>query len=528
MATYINPGNKAFESAINGTYVDKTGLIEAINGTLFKKNRFSCVSRCRRFGKSMAAEMLCAYYDRSCDSRELFRGLQIERDPHFERHLNRYLVIYIDMSRFVTDYGHDNDIVQYMQEAVADSIAEAYPDVDLSEPSRLMDVLVDVAIATGRQFFMIIDEWDAICREFSSNEKAMDEYVKLLQRMFQSAETLHIFAGVYMTGIFPIMKYQTESALSNFTEYTMVRPGRIAPYFGFTRDEVTRLCQKHEMDFEEVARWYDGYHIGDEPSMFNPHSVMQAIGSRKCRGYWSATASFGAVRQYIQLDYEGLKGDIVQMLGGGRCRVDTTHFENDPHRVLSKDDALTLLIHLGYLAYDEDAETCYIPNREVGKEMEGAIERNNWHEVTNAIRDSEELLDNLLYGEAEAVAAGVAKVHEECASILRYNNENALACVINLAFYAARSKYETFRELPAGRGFADIVFVPWRDVSLPAIVVELKWRQDAETALQQIRERHYPESLKEYVGEVILCGISYDLKTREHACVTLVQNCNSI
>ncbi|MCF0197339.1 MAG: AAA family ATPase, partial [Bacteroidaceae bacterium] len=460
MATYINLGSEAFASALNDEYMDKTGLIAAINDTLFKEKRFSCVSRCRRFGKSMAAKMLCAYYDRSCDSRELFRGLKIEQDPDFEKHLNKYPVIYVDMTNFVTDFGHDNDIVKHMQETVAESIAKAYPDVPLSKPTRLMDVLTEIAETTGDQFIMIIDEWDAICREFSPKEKAMDEYVNLLRRMFKSSDALRVFAGVYMTGILPIKKYQTESALNNFWEYSMVQPAGLASFFGFTKSEVQCLCEKYGMDFEEMAKWYDGYHIGDEPSMFNPSSIIKAIYSKKCRSYWSSTGSFEAVKQYIQMDYEGLKGDIVLMLGGGRCRVKTTRFQNDPNQVFSKDDVLTLLIHLGYLAYDEDTESCYIPNKEVADEMEGAIEENNWREVIVAIRDSEELLDNLLYGEAEAVAAGVEKVHEDSASLLKYNNENALACVINLAFYAARSKYKMLRELPTGRGFADIVFVP--------------------------------------------------------------------
>mgnify|MGYP004444911213 CR=1 FL=1 len=347
----------------------------------------------------------------------------------------------------------------------------------------------------------------------------MDDDVNFLRRMFKSAEAQRVFAGVYMTGILPIKKYKTESALNNFREYSMVRPAAMARFFGFTREEVRALCDKYDMSFDEMVKWYDGYKIGSEPSMFNPHSVMQALDDHKCHSYWAATGSFEAVRQYIQMDYEGLKGDIVQMLGGGRCRVKTTYFANDPNIILSKDDVLTLLIHLGYLAYDEDEGKCYIPNREVAGEMEGAVENNNWREVIDAINDSEELLDNLLEGEAEAVAAGVEKVHEDSASMLKYNNENALSCVINLAFYAARNKYKLVRELPTGKGFADVVFVPWRNVDLPAIVVELKWKQGAQTALNQIRERNYPASLRDYVGEVILCGISYDPTSKEHTCV---------
>ncbi|MCF0196033.1 MAG: AAA family ATPase, partial [Bacteroidaceae bacterium] len=466
MASYINIGNKAFASSVNDEYVDKTGLIAEVNDTLFKRSRFSCVSRCRRFGKSMAAEMLCAYYDRSCDSRKLFRGLQIEHHPDFEKHLNKYPVIYVDMTNFMTRYRNDNSVVSIIQRSLIEDIAQCYADVPTKEDDDLMAYLLRVALATGNQFIMIIDEWDAICREFGAKEKAMDDYVNLLRRMFKSIDAMRVFAGVYLTGIFPIKKYQTESALNNFWEYSMIQPAGLAPFFGFTKSEVQTLCEKYDMDFEEMAKWYDGYSIGDEPSMFNPSSVMKALSFNKCSNFWATTGAFDAVARYIQMDFKGLRGDIVSMLAGGSCPVNTTSFANDPSIIHDRDEVLTVLIHLGYLAYDADKEVCYIPNMEVAEEMKNAVKRNGWQNVMDAINASEELLENLLEGEAEAVAAGVEKVHEESASILKYNNENALSCVINLAFYAARNKYKVIREMPTGKGFADVVFVPWRNVNL--------------------------------------------------------------
>ena len=519
MANYINLGNESFASARRGEYVDKSGLIAVINDTLFKEQRFTCVSRCRRFGKSMAAKMLCAYYDKSCDSRELFHGLEIEKHQSFEEHLNKYPVIYVDMTNFLTDYGHDNRIVEYLQADVIKSVVKAYPDVELSNSERLMDVLIDIAGATDEQFIFIIDEWDAICREFERGEKAMEEYVNLLRRMFKSSDALSVFAGVYMTGILPIKKYKTESALNNFWEYSMIDPEPLSKFFGFTREEVKSLCAKHGMPYEELEMWYDGYSIGTEPSMFNPSSVVKALAKRQCRNFWATTGAFDAVTRYIQMDYEGLQRDITSMLAGGRCRVETTSFGNDPAIVRDRDEVLTLLIHLGYLAYDADNRECYVPNMEVGEEMKNAVKANNWSHVVETLNDSEDLLNDLLAGEAEKVAAGIDAAHERNASILKYNDENALACVINLALYTARNKYRIVREMPTGRGFADMVFVPWHNVNLPAIVVELKWKQSAQTALDQIRERHYPESMKDYVGEVILCGVNYDKETKVHTCV---------
>lgn len=276
MGTYINTGNAGFQSARNGEYVDKSGLIAAVNETLYTKRRFGCVTRCRRFGKSMAAEMLCAYYDQSCDSRRLFTDLEIAHDSSFEKHLNKYPVIYLDMSDFVTRFK-DETIVSRMDNRLKTDIQKAYPDVPSMDDDDLMDYLARIVEAKGQQFIFIIDEWDAICRELKAGTKAMDEYVDWLRRLFKGGKSSDVFAGAYMTGILPIKKYKTESALNNFLEYSMVEPRKMAQFFGFTKEEVRSLAQKYGMDFDELEKWYDGYQIGDELSMFNPNSVMQAV-----------------------------------------------------------------------------------------------------------------------------------------------------------------------------------------------------------------------------------------------------------
>ena len=519
MGAYINIGNAGFKSALRSEFVDKTGLIAEINNTLFSENRFTCVSRCRRFGKSLAAKMLCAYYDRSCDSRELFKGLEIESHPSFEKHLNKYPVIYLDMTRFITDFGHEDKIVDHIQASLISDLKKAYPQVELSDSQRVMDILDELHTTLGDQFVVIIDEWDAICREFDSESIAMRDYVNLLRRMFKSEDAYRVFVGVYMTGIMPIRKYETQSSLNNFWEYSMVQPEPLASYFGFTKAEVKALCEKHNMPFEDLEKWYDGYSIGDEHSIFNPASVMKAIEKRKCRSYWTSTSSFDAVAKYIQLNLEGLKDDIIHMLGGGFCKVKSDRFENDPSKIRTKNDVMMMLIHLGYLTFNDEDETCHIPNYEVSSQIEAAIESCQWHEVMNALDASDQLLDDLLHMDEEAVAHGIAKVHDENVSVLKYNNENSLSCVITLAFYTAKAKYNIIREFPTGRGFADLVFIPWRNVVSPAIVVELKWNQSAETAIKQIHEKKYPDSLKNWSGEILLCGVNYDKETKEHSCI---------
>jgi len=517
MGAYINLGKAGFQSVRNGEYVDKSGLISIVNNALFTERRFSCVSRSRRFGKSVAAKMLCAYYDQSCDSRSLFDDLEIASEPSFEKHLNKYPVIFLDLTNFTTRF-RDDSIMEHVQKELKNDIHEAYPDIPVKDDDDLMAYLIRVTEFTQQPFIFIIDEWDAICREFKAGTHAMDEFVSWLRRMFKGSNSPQVFAGVYMTGILPIKKYKTESALNNFTEYSMVEPRRMASYFGFTKDEVKALAEKHRMDFDELEKWYDGYQIGDEQSIFNPNSVMQAVDTGRCRSYWAATGAYDAVAHYIQMNYEGLKDDVVRMLAGERCAVDPTGFQNDMSVIHSKDDVLTVLIHLGYLSYDWKESECYIPNREVVGEMVNAVKMNKWSHVADAIEKSKQLLQATLRGDEEAVAHGVDATHDENTSILSYNDENSLACVLSIAYYYASNDYIIHRELATGKGFVDLVLIPRKNVDSPAIVIELKYDKAVDTAIEQIKRRQYPAKVAQYTNNLLLVGITYRRDIKEHQC----------
>ena len=518
MGLYIDIGNSGFASARSSEYVDKSGLIAVINTTLNTERRFSCVTRCRRFGKSLAAKMLNAYYDRSCDSRQLFADLKIAQDATFEQHLNKYAVIYLDMSDFVPRFK-DEGIVRQIQNRLMEDVTKTFAQVEVSQDDDLMDRLVRIHQATGQQFVLIVDEWDAICREFEAGTKVMDEYVAWLRRMFKSISANAVFACVYMTGILPIKKYKTESALNNFTEYSMVNPGRLDRFFGFTSEEVRALCVKYGMDSDEMAKWYDGYELGRQPSMYNPNSVMMALWEGRCRSFWASTGAYDRVTAYIQMNYEGLKDDVIGMLAGERRSVDPTGFQNDMSIINNKNDVFTVLIHLGYLAYNWENSECYLPNREVAGEMVNAVNSANWKPVTEAINQSRQLLQATLSGDAEAVAQGVEAAHDEHTSILSYNNENSLACVLSIAYYYAKNDYVIYRELPTGKGFADLVLMPRKNVNSPALILELKFNKDADSAIAQIHRKNYPAKIAQYSGEVLLVGINYDKQAKTHKCI---------
>lgn len=518
MGAFINKGNEAFRRARSSEYIDKSGMISIINDTLDTERCCTCVTRCRRFGKSMAAGMLNAYYDESCNSFDLFRDLEIAQKDSFLEHLNKHPVIYLDITDFTTKYPHDHTIASHINCDVKAELLNTYPEVIPAANDDLMDVLRKVVSIIGKKFIIIIDEWDAICREFEPKTQEMDAYVNLLRRLFKGSDTMSVFAGVYMTGILPIKKYKTDSALNNFEEYSMVDPAGLAGYFGFRPSEVVHLAQKYGVDQEELKKWYDGYKIGDESSIYNPYSVIKAVTRHKITSYWSNTGAYDAVVKYIMMNFDGLKDDIIKMLAGGSCRVNTTRFQNDMSIVRSEDDVLTVLIHLGYLAYDWEKCVCYIPNREVGIEFKNAVEDTGWTRLVKSLQDSQDLLDATLRGDGGAVARGIDAAHDENTSILSYNDENSLACVLSIAYYFARNDYIIHREFATGKGFADLVLIPRRNVKSPALIIELKYDKAVDTAIDQIKERNYPAKVGEYTGEFLLVGVTYDRRNKMHSC----------
>lgn len=518
MGKYINIGNIDFASVRKDEYVDKSQLIAYVNSVLGTQRKFLCVTRARRFGKSLAAKMLCAYYDHSCDSQSLFADLKIAQDASYKDHLNSYPVIYLDASVFTTNLkSHGGQIVHEMNDALSRELIEIYPEVPINPADSLPAQLLSVVEHTHKQFFFIIDEWDAICREMG-DEDIMRQYVDWLRSMFKTSFTDRIFAGVYMTGILPIKQYNTESALNNFEEFSMVNPGPLAGYFGFTKAEVLALSKKYHMDSDEIQTWYDGYQIGTMAEIYNPYSVMRAMLRQSIESYWVATTTYEGLKNYIMMNFDGLRDTVGALLVGKEERVDVLRFTNDIHSVNNRDAVLALLIHLGYLSYDRENRTCRIPNQEVRQEFERTIQDTGWNVIASAINNSEQLLKDTLAGNEEAVAKAIEIVHQENTSNLQYNDENALAYVVSLAYQTAHQYYMFVRELPAGKGFADIVLVPYRNIDKPAIVIELKYNHSAEGAIKQIKEKQYTDALRGFTGEIVLVGINYDKRTKQHEC----------
>ena len=519
MGVYFNPNNGSFTSDKNSKiYIDKTGLLEYLNGILGTNSKCVALSHARRFGKSHAAGMIDAYYSLGCDSTKLFEDTKIAKSSDFKKYMNKYNVIHIDVSSF-WDFYKDN-IVEKIVEYICDDIREIYEDkIDYSK--MIHSVLMNVYRISNVPFVIIIDEWDCVIRN-SEDKKLVHRYLQFLHSLFKSEESKSFLALAYITGILPIKKIKDESALNNFREYTMLKSKPITEYYGFTEEEVKELCKKHDMDFASAKAWYNGYLI-DGKHMYNPNSVVQSMMNRDFDSYWKNTSSFASINTFITMNYAGLKDDIMTMLAGGKVMVETEAFQNDLFEIHSKDDALTALIHLGYLGYDADRKSAFIPNYEVAKAFQMAIKTGEWSEISNAISKCDELLMATIDGNAEKVAEIIELAHETYTSVLNYNDENSLSCVLTMAYFTAPAYYDIIREHPAGKGYADFIFKPranagWR----PAMVVELKYNKSADTAIQQIKEKRYQGALSGYSDKILLVGINYDAEGKDkkhHTCV---------
>lgn len=389
MGNYLNVGNTGFSAAVKGLYVDKTEMISLINSTLGTKDKLICVSRPRRFGKSFAAQMLCAYYDKSCNSKELFEGLAISREPSFKKYLNKYNVIYLDITLFISRTTNKKEVVRNINDAVMIEVEEAFGGI--AKGADLAETLVRAAKVSGERFIMIIDEWDALFREEKENIALQKEYIDLLRSLFKSSWTDDIFEAAYMTGILPLKKYGNQSAVSDFQEYTMLTPKKMAKYVGFTESEVKELCKYYHMSFDEMKRWYDGYSFSRLKSVYSPNSVMQAIKSEEFGNYWTRTETYESLKIYIDLDMDGLKEAVIRMLGGEKVKIMTGSFQNDMTNIKSKDDVLTLMVHLGYLAYDSNEKSVFIPNEEVREEFVLSVTKGKHTELARLIKNSDRL-----------------------------------------------------------------------------------------------------------------------------------------
>ena len=537
MGTYLNPGKAAFEEAVNtAIFVDKTEMVQYLNSVLKTKQKYVSVSRPRRFGKTMAADMICAYYDREADSRELFSGRKLaacapvrvgETEVQWDTYLGQFDVIRLVMTDFIRDDRLIDDTISVISHRVLNELEGLYPDIKY-DSDDISFSLQKFYRHSGRQFVIVIDEWDAVFRKWKSDEKGQQKYLDFLRDLLKDKPYI---ALAYMTGILPIKKSGTHSSLNMFTEYSMTSPMQMGPYTGFLEEEVKGLCQEYGRDYDKIREWYDGYAVNDaippdkncinyiesgitpqamRYSLYNPLSIVKAVRNGHIMNYWNETETYEALAEYICRDYDGLKDAVALLMDGGRVQIDTSTFQNDMTTFNGRDDVLSLLIHLGYLGYDDKTSEVFIPNREILDAFRTSTKSSEWTDTFRSFELSQEILRATLNKDAGKVAELVEKAHNQAGN-RTYNDEAALSYAIQLAYYAARKYYTTILELDSGKGYVDIAYLPAPKYSdKPALVIELKYNKTADTAMNQIRRQKYDDRLEHYKGNILLVGIDYD------------------
>ena len=535
MGVYLNPGRKRFEMSVSSEiFVDKTDMISYLNRVVNTNQRYVCVSRPRRFGKTMAADMLCAYYGCETDGRELFEkcrlGQSKANEEPWDRYLGRFDVLRLVMTEFMDNSESVQDMLSYLSDEVITELREKYPYVHYGRRVNLRTVMNKIYDSTKKPFAIIIDEWDAIFREYKDDKEGQKQYLDFLRDWLKDKEYV---ALAYMTGILPIKKYGKHSALNMFDEYSMTLPLQMAPYAGFTAEEVQALCNERRLKYSEFEYWYDGYRLSNEVSgeilseganvdekvfrryeIYSPYSVVKAIRNKRLENYWNETETYEALRQYIDWNFDGLKEDVAVLMGGGRVKVDITGYQNDMTTFHSKDDILTMLIHLGYLSYDRDNKEVFIPNREVMDVFRSSTKSQDWTMTFRALENSRKLLEATWACDQETVAQMIEAAHNKAGN-RTYHSEAGLSYAIQLAYYSAQDYYTIIPEMDTGKGYADLAFIP-KQADIPALLVELKYEEDADSAIAQIHRQKYPERLEHYKGNMILVGINYDREIRNN------------
>ena len=515
MSLYLNR-NEDFSNYVNDTiFIDKSNLITITNSNISKpSSKFMCVTRPRRFGKTMTLSMLNAYYSKGCDSLSLFEKLNIAKDNSYLEHLNKHNVIWIDMASLYTDIRDKNDFFKELETNLLDDLNEAFPNVLKEMDNTISKAIIRINSKLNERFIFLIDEWDVIYREQEYNTKLCDEYTELLRNLFKSSNVSSCIDLVYMTGILSIRRYSTQSTLNMFTEYDMINPRELDSFIGFTEDEVKDLCKKYNRDFNKISQWYNGYKLGNV-SIYNPKSVVEAVLSGEYGDYWTKTSAIEAVTNYMNYDHGALKGIITKMLSGDKVSVNVSRFSNDLTKVNSSDSALTILIHLDYLAYDKKLKVCYIPNYEIKKEFERALKKLNWKEIYNPISNSKKLYEETLKGNVEFINKTLDENHKDLAGPFNKNKEDILGVIVEISYYSAKQFYNIKKEDTSILGRSDLSFIPYDNCHIP-LIVELKVNSTPDEVIAQIKEKSYFNSLGNYHGKVLLLGISYDEKTLKH------------
>lgn len=521
------------ETCTDDYFVDKSLLIDELIPALSKKNRFLCITRPRRFGKSVMANMIGAFFGNVKDSRNIFQNLAISKSPNFSKHLNRHKIIYIDFSRFPRNCTSYEQYINRIQDGINQDLSLAYPDLTIEIGDAVWDVLMDIFQATSDKFIFIMDEWDAVFHADFITEKAKREYLLFLKNLLKDQVYVEL---AYMTGVLPIAKYSSGSELNCFLEYDMATSIRFSTYFGFSDDEIDVLFEKYKkltdtpyITREDLKQWYDGYYTAGGCQIYNPRSIICALTDNQLKNYWTSSGPYDEIFYYIQNNIEEVRDDLVLMISGEGVETEIQSFAAVSMELHTKAEIYSAMVIYGLLTYKD--KKVYIPNKELMEQFQKLLlTKDSLGYVYRLAKESELMLKATLNGDTSTMVEILKYAHDTESPIFSYNSEIELSAVVNLVYLSARDKYRVEREDKAGEGYVDFIFYP-EQKDLSGIILELKVDSSPENAIAQIEKKGYILRFKgklgekpKYIGKVLAVGISYNRKTKLHSCKVKILN----
>ena len=504
--------SNSFTEVANYKYfVDKSDFIEKVNGNIKTPSKYLCITRPRRFGKTINAMMLACYYSKNADFKKLFDKLEISKSDSYLEHLNKHNVIFITWCNPTKEYKTFDEYMDgFISQLILD-LKDEFPNAKINDNDALGKIFEDIYTQTGESFIFILDEWDYIFNNNLFEPENREEFLEFLKKLLKDKPYVEL---AYMTGVLPIAKYSSGSALNMFKEYNILNDKKYCKYFGFTLEETKKLCAKqNEVTFEELKNWYDGYKTYSGDDIFNPRSVVYALSDGICQSYWTNTGPMDEISYYIENNVEEVRNDIVQMISGISVNIHLEGYSAEQVNLNTRDEILSAMAVYGFLSYYD--ETLAIPNKELRMKFDYALKNHHMGEISKLVLKSNQMLEATLKKNTETMEKLIQEAHDINIPVIKYNDENSLACIITLVYLGARTKYKIVREMPAGVGFADFIFYP-NDKSKPAFIVELKKDSTPDEALKQIKEKRYPLALKDYTGTKLAIGITYDSKQKQH------------
>ena len=517
-----------YRAVLNSPYfVDKTLLLEELIPLLCQEQRFVCITRPRRFGKTVMANMIGAFFQKGADSCDIFDNLLIAGKEDYKNHLNRHNVIFIDFSEMPENCSSYSQYISRILSGLKQDLSNAFPELDIDKEKSVWDILTAVFEKNGQKFIFIMDEWDAVFHMSFITEDNRKEYLQFLKLLLKSKSYVEL---AYITGILPIAKYSSGSELNMFQEYDMATKIRYSEYFGFLDSEIDMLYERYTKNTvnpritrQELKEWYDGYHTASGERLYNPRSVVCALSDGQLASYWTSSGPYDEIFYYIRNDLEHIRDDLALMVCGESVDARIGEFAAFSMDLKTKNQIYSAMVVYGLLTYDDGR--VLIPNRELMLKYDELLQTEDslGYVYCLAVR-SEQMLKATLAGDTDTMAEVLEYAHDTEIPVLSYNHETELAAVVNLVYLAARDRYRVEREDKAGKGFVDFIFYPLRRND-PCMILELKVDHTPEEAIHQIKEKKYISrfsgklgELPQYTGRILAVGIGYKKKTKQHLC----------